>query len=367
MCTCVTAELLPIVKPEGRFRGFDSLAAGWADCRRARVPHPYPHGFKSDPDLEKRVEEEIHPGGYLLQDNPTRRGRPVLVVKGWAYPLRAAYRLAEHLGVRFYLHGDVVPDEQIPLEIHLDETGKPLFALRGIQPFHDFPEGPDWWNRDDYQAIIAQLPKMRMNFFGLHSYPEGGVGPEPLVWIGPPRGHRRRGQRESQLSRRGISPPATSPAAWGYRPGRPAITSSAPTSCSTATTTATITCAARIRGTRCRPKQCNALFDRIGEFLGDVFTYAHRLGVKTCIGTETPLSIPAAVKERLKAAGKDPADPAVVQELYEGMFQRITKAYPLDYYWLWTPEGWTWEAVQAAADRRRRWPISGRRSRRRRR
>ena len=27
---------------------------------------------------------------------------------------------------------------------------------------------------------------MGMNFFGLHTYPEGGVGPEPLVWIGPP-------------------------------------------------------------------------------------------------------------------------------------------------------------------------------------
>ena len=36
------------------------------------------------------------------------------------------------------------------------------------------------------------------------------------------------------------------------------------------------------------PEQCNALFERMGELLGDVFTFAHRLGVKTCIGTETP-------------------------------------------------------------------------------
>ena len=34
----------------------------------------------------------------------------------------------------------------------LDETARPLFPLRGIQPFHDFPEGPDWWSRDDYKA-----------------------------------------------------------------------------------------------------------------------------------------------------------------------------------------------------------------------
>ena len=89
--------------------------------------------------------------------------------------------------MRFYLHGDVVPDKQIALELPtLDETRKPLFDRRGIQPFHDFPEGPDWWNRDGYKAILGQLPKMGMNFFGLHTYPEGGVGPEPLVWIGPP-------------------------------------------------------------------------------------------------------------------------------------------------------------------------------------
>ena len=66
----------------------------------------------------------------------------------------------------------------------INETGKPLFETRGIQPFHDFPEGPDWWNLDDYKSVIAQLPKLRMNFFGLHTYPEGHPNAEPTVWIG---------------------------------------------------------------------------------------------------------------------------------------------------------------------------------------
>jgi hypothetical protein len=99
--------------------------------------------------------------------------------------LYGAYAFAEKLGVRFYLDGDVIPDTQIPFAIPpLDETQQPLFELRGIQPFHDFPEGPDWWNTDDYLAYLSQLTKLRMNFLGLHCYPEGGVGPEPLVWIG---------------------------------------------------------------------------------------------------------------------------------------------------------------------------------------
>ena len=97
------------------------------------------------------------------------------------------------------------------------------------------------------------------------------------------------------------------------------------------------------------PDQCNRLFDRMGDVLRDAFSFARRLGVKTCLGTETPLVVPDQVKQRLKAAGKNPADPAVVQELYEGIFQRIARTHPADYYWLWTPEGWTW----AAAARRR--------------
>ena len=43
-----------------------------------------------------------------------------------------------------------------------------------------------------------------------------------------------------------------------------------------------------------------------------------KLGVKTCVGTEAPLILPKAVQDRLKAQGKNPADPAVVREVYEG-------------------------------------------------
>ena len=60
------------------------------------------------------------------------------------------------------------------------------------------------------------------------------------------------------------------------------------------------------------------------------------------VGTQMPLTVPKAVQDRLRAAGKDPTRPEVVRSLYEGMFRRISKAFPLDYYWLWTDEGWTW-------------------------
>ncbi|MFQ6035789.1 MAG: hypothetical protein ACE5NM_08085, partial [Sedimentisphaerales bacterium] len=253
--------------------------------------------------------------------------------------LYGAYRFIEHFGVRFYLHGDVIPDERIALKLpDVDERGSPLFELRGIHPFHDFPEGPDWWNVDDYKAIIAQLPKLRMNFFGLHCYPEGGAGPEPTVWIGAAfdvesDGKVKFSSRSSYAnSLRGN---------WGYSAKK--------------TSDFSFGASALFERDDYGPEvmfdmmpwpvtlnQKNEVFNRTGNMLKDAFEYAHALGVKTCVGTETPLVIPSVVKEHIKSMGMDPSEPAVVQRVYEGIFLRIKRAYPLDYYWLWTPEEWTW-------------------------
>lgn len=257
--------------------------------------------------------------------------------------LYGAYRLAERLGVRFYLEGDVVPDGRIePALPALDEAGKPLFDRRGIQPFHDFPEGPDWWNADGYKAVLAQLPKLRMNFFGLHNYPEGGVGPEPLVWIG---------LAEDILpdARVRFSYPArhftTLNGTWGYR----AMPTGRYVFGAAALYDRDDDGADYMRGMAPwppTPEASNELFARTGRLLADCFGFAHGLGIKTCMGTETPLTIPKLLQQRLKAAGRDPADLAVVQSLYEGMFRRIAQTQALDYYWFWTPEGWTWQGTK---------------------
>ena len=99
---------------------------------------------------------------------------------------------------------------------NLDETGKPLFDLRGIQPFHDFPEGPDWWNRDDYKAILGQLPKLGMNFFGLHTYPEGTASGRSRCLDRPgARTSDAQGEVAVQLSRRLHYRTAVG---WGIKP-----------------------------------------------------------------------------------------------------------------------------------------------------
>jgi len=254
--------------------------------------------------------------------------------------LYASYRFAERLGVRFYLNGDVVPDVPVPPELpRLDETGKPLFGVRGILPFHDFPEGPDWWTRDDYLAYVAQLPKLRMNFIGFHTYPEGGGVAEPGVWIGLPADADPSGRVSFSY-----------PSEWANT-GRPAPCYY------TAMKTSDFTGGAGLLFDRDTygpdvmaglmpspqsPGDCNTLFDRTAALFREAFSEAKFLGVGTCIGTETPLGIPKRVQERLVREARDPKDPAAVKELYEGTFRRIAAACPVDTYWLWTPESWTW-------------------------
>jgi hypothetical protein len=278
---------------------------------------------------------------YLLKTVAGKGGTVHLIAGGDdAGLLYGAYAFAEQMGVRFYLHGDVIPDEKIkPDAVIVEEkAGKPLFSIRGIQPFHDFPEGPDWWTEDDYKGIFSQLVKLKMNFFGLHTYPEGGVGPEPLVWIGLKEDVGPDGKVKRAYPARHFS---NGNGTWGY--------TARPTS-SYAYKMGDLFDAdyfgtSYMKGVNAWPSGEEAeigMFNRTGAFFRDVFGYAKELGIHTCVGTETPLIVPKKVKEVLKSRGVDPEDSSAAELLYRGMFEWVKKNYPVDYYWFWTPEDWTW-------------------------
>jgi len=298
-------------------------------------------------DIYPQVEEissTLKDNGYLLKTVQTN-GNKVLIVTGKDDTgiLYGAYAYAEKLGVRFYLNGDVIPDKRVRFTLSdLDEKHNPLFELRGIQPFHDFPEGPDWWSLDDYKAIVTQLSKLKMNFIGFHTYPQGGVGPEPLVWIGLKEDIKENGNVNFSYPARHFT---TVNGTWGY----------------TAKKTDDYYFNAGelfeksdygseyMDGMTPWPENLqekNELFNRTAGFFKEVFTYAHTIGIKTCVGTETPLKIPDELKERLIKAKMDPGSIKTKTALYEGMFQWIRKNYPVDYYWLWTPEEWTWGDIK---------------------
>jgi len=289
--------------------------------------------FKTDKSL---VEQQ-----YRLKSD----GKSLAISGGSAVAvLYGAYAFAEKLGVRFYLHGDVIPSRKIPFALPLlDETRQPFFATRGIQPFHDFAEGPDWWTTDDYKAYIGQLAKMKMNFMGLHCYPESTNNPfaEPLIWHGLPEDLADDGSVKFSYPSAWITTDLPGNI-WNYA----GLETSEFTGGASELFPADAFGPQVMRDTGMKlPKtveECNQVFNQAGRMMGEVVREARRLGLKVCLGTETPLTLPKALGERLVRAGKNPADPAVVQALYRGTFSWVQKNIAPDYYWLWTPEGWTW-------------------------
>jgi hypothetical protein len=255
--------------------------------------------------------------------------------------LYGAYAFVEKLGVRFQIDGDVIPDARIPFSLpELDETHKPLFNLRGLQPFHDFPEGPDWWTEDDWKAITGQVAKMKMNFIGLHTYPfkNKDLGPEPTVWVGLPEdvnadGTVRIADKASWYTTAKYMP-------YGcYAPGKTGTFNFGASQVFPADDYGPEVNMPDEFPFPSTPEACVAMANRTGRMLNAVFTGAHELGIKTAVGTESPLDIPDAILEKVKAGGLNPDDPATLQKLYEGMFTRIKRTYPIDYYWIWGHEG----------------------------
>ena len=207
--------------------------------------------------------------------------RTVLLVVGGdpIGTLYGAYRLAEHLGVRFYLHGDVVPDHRLRWSCpRWTRPASRCSTCAASSRSTISPRGPTGGTATTTRPILGQLPKLRMNFFGLHTYPEGGVGPEPLVWIGPPGDIGPDGKvKASYPSRHFTTGNVTR--AWGYRPMK---------------TSDYVFGAAELfdrddygadymrgdlsRGTACRPSSATRLFDRMGELLRDAFAFARAAG-----------------------------------------------------------------------------------------
>lgn len=319
------------------------------------------------PELEVYAsEEEISGKAIVLSNyNNFKDKNSITAIQGDAYYLKSkneeqlfivgaspegilygTYKFIESLGVGFMIDGDIIPEEKTEnLKLSgFNEKHKPVFELRGIQPFHDFPEGPDWWNEEDYKAIISQLPKMGMNFIGFHTYPEkrpfgGWERAEPMVWIGTKDQINNDGSVKSAYP---VLHSNTKDSTWAYYPKK---TSNYHFGAAQLFETDSYGASymQNISGWPHTEQENVKIFNAVGSMLGNTFTLAKELGVKTCLGTETPLTIPFDVQQKMKAKGIDVNSKEAKIMLYEGIFSRIKATHPLDYYWFWTPETWTWD------------------------
>ncbi len=333
-----TDELLPIVQTDTFSHNVNSIII--ATKEKDLLASIYE---LTSSEYTKLAEQE-----FILQSFTNGRQMSLFIIGGGsAGVLYGAYQFAEEMGVRFYLDGDVVADTKRPLTLPvLSEKSGPLFELRGILPFHDFPEGPDWWNLNDYKAIIGQLPKLKMNFIGFHTYPENQMYPsgsyqaEPLVWIGPENDIH---EDATVASAYPVLHFNTGDNTWGYIPMK-----TSDYHCGAAQLFEQDYWGAAYMMNTSQwprtPEENIRLFDDMGTLLKDAFSFAGHLEVKTCLGTEIPLIIPESLRDRL-GEDKMMTEGNIVKYLYKGIFRRIMKTHPLDFYWFWTPEGWTWSNV----------------------
>lgn len=287
--------------------------------------------------------------GFLIK-TITKENKKITVLSGKTQvsTLYAVYEYAEQMGVGFSIHGDIYPEKKLNSLPEIDCKKTPLFHVRGLHPFHDFPEGPDWWDLDDYKAVIEQMTKMKMNFIGFHTYPETAGEQyitEPMVWMGRPQDIFENGQVKHSYPALHFT---TAAGSWGYPPlDTSEYIAGAGTFFEDDFYGAEYMKKYQLPykdyfNGNINSEAFNPIFNEFAQVLKEVFLYANRTGIRTCIGIEVPFSIPDILKKRLQLEDKNISDVAVLSELYKGIFTRITRSHPLDYFWLWTPENWTW-------------------------
>lgn len=382
----------PVVSTANEYTGLpegDVIVVA-ADDRPIITELKVEYGNMDAPDSDNRM-------GYIIK-SISKDARNILVITGadTATTLTAAYRFAELIGCYFNLAGDVIPDQKLayPLDISgYDEKSQPWFELRGNLPFHNFLAGPDFWSTADYKSFLTQQAKMGLNFFGLHHYPERGEpasleGPEPHVWIG----HKNDVNADGTIKDEGAY---TTYWASTFRPeenswsGTPVKTTEF--SDGADMLFAYDEMASDAIGLRepSTPSEKAVVINNVGFLLHDAFTHARKLGVKTALGIESPLAFepgntllaeegepahiitedwirtcPRYVRDRMRdvygytiPASRGDNNETFAKVLYEGIFTRIMRTHPLDYFWIWTYEMWSYgghtpsrEQIEAVAD-----------------
>ena len=120
------------------------------------------------------VPDRLSDQGYVLRPVEVDGRRMFQVAGGSAKAtMWAVYDLVERWGVRYQLHGDLLPDR--PGRMLLPKQGilrEPDLKWRAFRTYNDFANNECTWAAADYQVLIDQLAKMRLNSIVVVSRPQ---------------------------------------------------------------------------------------------------------------------------------------------------------------------------------------------------
>jgi hypothetical protein len=208
-------------------------------------------------------------------------------------------------------------------------------------------QGPDWWTPEFWRSLATNMAKLKMNFFGYHTYPlgaggEGGIT-EPLVWIGTQDGYNADGS---------IKDSAAYETSWyqtqdfytsslvhpskqirGNVPGQQSVATSK--FCCGASQLFERDCyGSATQAATCFPNTsalAATVMNNAAALIRDAFDWSTDFaGVEGCIGVEFPLQMPAALQGNTNTS---------LLDVYTGMFGRIVASkQKISTFWLWTTE-----------------------------
>ena len=109
--------------------------------------------------------------GIFLQSLPGGNG---LLVGGGSPPatLWAVYELVELWGVRYLLHGDVMPKPSQFRPPDLSIGKEPVFRIRQWRVVNELAVGPASWGMADYRPVLDQLAKLKFNRILAYIWPQ---------------------------------------------------------------------------------------------------------------------------------------------------------------------------------------------------
>ena len=127
---------------------------------------------ETNPQIRKNEFPKVSDQGVVLKFMK-HGGNSRLIVGGGSAraTLWAVYALAEKWGVRFLLHGDVLPPRVAFKMPTFDFQEEPVLRVRQWRVLNEHAMGPISWGMADYRPVINQLAKLRFNRLLLYIWP----------------------------------------------------------------------------------------------------------------------------------------------------------------------------------------------------